>query len=133
MLRLVQWSLLASVLLYVGLGQVVRPATHDISPNVSYVFTTLAVAVIGIIFVVRRTLVLRVAPSLATAPDDALNLGHWKTGYIATYILCEGLALFGLAQRFLGASLQQSFPYYLGGFVLLAFFRPQQPEDSSRP
>lgn len=129
-LRLVQWSMLASILIYVGVGELVRPAARDINPTVSYVFTTLGVAVVGIIFVVRRTLVLRVAANLAATPDDALSLGHWKTGYIATYALCEGLALFGLAQRFLGGSLQQSVPYYLGGFVLLAFFRPQQPTET---
>jgi hypothetical protein len=90
----------------------------------------LGVAVVGVIFVVRRTLVLRAAESLATHPDDDLSLNHWRTGYLATYALCEALALFGLVQRFLGSSLQQSVPYYLGGFVLLFFFRPRQPASA---
>jgi hypothetical protein len=126
-LRLAQWSMLASIVLYVGLGEVVRPAVRDINPTLSYIFTTLGVAIVGIIFVVRRTLVLRLAASLATTPDDLISLDHWKIGYIATYALCEGLALLGLAQRFLGDSRQKSIPYYVGGFILLAFFRPQQP------
>ena len=126
-LRLAQWSMLASIVLYVGLGEVVRPAVRGINPTLSYIFTTLGVAIVGIIFVVRKTLVLRLAASLATTPDDLISLDHWKIGYIATYALCEGLALLGLAQRFLGDSRQKSIPYYLGGFILLAFFRPQQP------
>jgi hypothetical protein len=126
-LRLAQWSMLASILLYVGLGEVVRPAARGINPTLSYIFTTLGVAIVGIIFVVRRTLVLRLAASLATTPDDLISLDHWKIGYIATYALCEGLALLGLAQRFLGDSRQRSIPYYVGAFILLAFFRPQQP------
>ena len=126
-LRLVQWSMLASIVLYVGLGEVVRPSARGINPTLSYLFTTLGVAIVGIIFVVRRTLVLRLAASLATTPDDLVSLDHWKTGYMATYALCEGLALLGLAQRFLGDSRQKSIPYYVGGFILLAFFRPQQP------
>lgn len=126
-LRLVQWSMLASIVLYVGLGEVVRPAVRGINPTLSYIFTTLGVAIVGIIFVVRRTLVLRLAASLATTPDDLISLDHWKIGYITTYGLCEGLALLGLAQRFLGDSLQKSIPYYVGGFILLAFFRPQPP------
>ena len=129
-LRLVQWSMLASIVLYVVVGEVVRPAAHGINPNISYMFTTLGVALVGIIFVVRRTLVFRVAGTLASAPEDALSLDHWKTGYITTYALCEALALLGLAQRFLGDSLQMSVPYYLGGFILLAFFRPQQPSET---
>jgi hypothetical protein len=129
-LRLVQWSLLASIVLYVGVGESVRPVARGIDPTTSYVFTTLGVALVGVIFVVRRTLVLRVAGTLAATPDDALSLDHWKTGFIATYVLCEALALLGLAQRFLGESLQMSVPYYLGGFVLLAFFRPRQPSET---
>jgi hypothetical protein len=126
-LRLAQWSMLASIVLYVGLGEVVPPAVRGINPTLSYIFTTLGVAIVGIIFVVRRTLVLRLAASLATTPDDLISLDHWKIGYIATYALCEGLALLGLAQRFLGDSRQKSIPYYVGGFILLAFFRPRQP------
>ncbi|HLK34552.1 MAG TPA: hypothetical protein VKT29_15765 [Terriglobales bacterium] len=128
-LRLVQWAMLASIVLYVAVGEIVRPAERGINPSLSYVFTTLGVAIVGIIFVVRRTLVLRIGSSLAAEPDEPVSLNHWKTGYIATYALCEALALLGLAQRFLGGGLQQSVPYYLGGFILLAFFRPQQPHS----
>ena len=98
-----------------------------IDPSISYVFTTLGVAIVGAIFVVRRTLVFRAAESLATQPEDGLSLDHWRTGYFATYALCEALALFGLVLRFMGCGFQQSVPYYLGGFVLLFFFRPRVP------
>jgi len=126
-LRAVQWSLLGSIVVYVALGVVVRPAMRGIDPTLSYLFTTLAVADIGVIFVVRRTLVFRAEATLATQPDDALSLNQWRTGHIVTYALCEALALFGLAQRFLGSSVQQEVPYFIGGFVLLLFFRPQPP------
>ena len=126
-LRAVQWSMLASILLYGVVGEVLGPVARAVDPALSYLFTTLAVAIVGVIFVVRRTLVLRAAESLATHPEDSLSLNHWRTGYIATYALCEALALFGLIQRFLGCTLQQSVLYYLGGFVLLFFFRPRMP------
>ena len=126
-LRAVRWSMLASIVLYVIVGEVAGPVNRAVDPALTYLFTTLSVAIVGVIFVVRRTLVLRAAESLATRPEDSLSLNHWRTGYIATYALCEALALFGLVLRFLGYSLQQSVPYYLGGFVLLLFFRPKQP------
>src|ERR1019366_5008313 len=126
-LRAVQWSMLASIVLYGIVGEVVGPAARGVDATLSYLFATLSVAIVGVIFVVRRTLVLRAAESLATRPEDSLSLNHWRTGYIATYALCEALALFGLIQRFLGCTLQQSALYYLGGFVLLFFFRPRQP------
>ncbi|HEV2399555.1 MAG TPA: hypothetical protein VGS27_21605 [Candidatus Sulfotelmatobacter sp.] len=127
-LRLVQWAMLGSIVLYGLVGQLARPSNRMLDPSVAYLFATLSVAVIGIIFVVRRTLVFRASTTLATQPDDPLSLGVWRTGYIVTYALCEALALFGLLLRFLGGNLQQAMPYYIGGFILLFFFRPQQPE-----
>jgi hypothetical protein len=129
-LRWVQWAMLGSILLYAALGELIRPAARMLDPALSYLFTTLGVAIVGVIFVVRRTLVFRAAETLSSKPDDILSLNHWKTGYFATYALCEALALFGLVERFLGCSFQQSAPYYLGGFVLMFFFRPRQPETS---
>ena len=127
LLRTVQFVMLASILLYIVVGELAGPALRAVNQAFSYVFSTLSVAVVGMIFVVRRTLVLRSAEGLASAPDDILMLGHWRTGYIVTYALCEALALFGIALRFLGYNLQQSLPFYLGGFVLIAFFRPRTP------
>ena len=126
-LRSVQWAMLASILLYAVVGEVVGPGTRAVNASLSYALTTAAVAIVGAIFVVRRTLVLRSAQNLASHPDDPLTLNHWKSGYIATYALCEVLALFGLVLRFTGANFQQSLPYYIGGFVLLFFFGPREP------
>ena len=127
-LRTVQWAMLLSILLYVAVGEVLGPRMRQVDPALSYVFSTLAVGVVGTIFVVRRTLVFRAASTLARQPDDSISLSQWKTGYIATYALCEALALFGLVLRFRGSELQQSLLFYIGGFVLLFFFRPRQPE-----
>ena len=126
-LRAVQWSMLGSILLYAIVGEVLGPRVRGVDSSLSYLFSTLAVGVVGTIFVVRRTLVLRAAASLAAHPDDGLSLSQWRTGYVATYALCEALALFGLVLRFRGSSLQQSALFYIGGFVLLVFFRPREP------
>ncbi|HET6176841.1 MAG TPA: hypothetical protein VFE61_07915 [Candidatus Sulfotelmatobacter sp.] len=129
-LRVVQWSMLASILLCAILGQVAGPEARTVDPALSYLFSTLAVAVVGIIFVVRRTLVMRAGESLATQPEDVLSLNHWRTGYLATYALCEALAVFGLVLRFMGSPFQQSVLFYIGGFVLLFFFGPRQPASA---
>jgi hypothetical protein len=126
-LRATQWAMLGSILLYAVVGEFLGSRGRGLDPSLSYVFTTAGVAIVGLIFVVRRTLVLRSAEALAIRPDDVLSLGHWRSGYIATYVLCEALALSGLILRFLGCSFQQSLPYYIGGFVLLSFFGPQKP------
>lgn len=126
-LRAVQWSLLFSILLYAFLGERFMPHARSVDPSLSYVFSTLAVGLVGAIFVIRRTLVFRAAASLAAHPDDRLSLNQWKTGYVVTYVLCEVLALLGLILRFRGCTLQQSALFYIGGFVLLFFFRAQPP------
>jgi cytochrome b561 len=128
-LRAVQWLMLASILLYVAVGEVLGPRVRGVDTTLSYVFSTLSVGIVGTIFVVRRTLVLRAADSLASHPDDDISLSHWRTGYLATYALCEALALFGLVLRFRGSTMQQSLLFYIGGFVLLFFFRPVQPHE----
>ena len=129
-LRAVQWAMLASVVLYAIFGQIVGPAPRGIDATLSYLFATLSVAIVGAIFVVRRTLVLRAGESLASRPDDSLSLSHWRTGYIATYVLCESLALFGLILRFRGSPVAASIPYYVGGFILLLFFWPRRPASA---
>jgi F0F1-type ATP synthase membrane subunit c/vacuolar-type H+-ATPase subunit K len=129
-LRAVQWAMLGSIVLYAIVGEVVGSGARAVDPSLSYVFSTAAVAVVGVIFVVRRTLVLRSAESLASQPDDQVSLRHWKSGYFATYALCEALALFGLVQRFMGFTFQQSVLFYIGGFVLLLFFGPREPVRS---
>jgi len=126
-LRLVQRAMLASILLYAIVGEVIGLGARGANPSLSYAFTTAAVAIVGAIFVVRRTLVFRSAENLASQPDDSVTLNHWKTGYLTTYALCEALALFGFVLRFTGANFQQSLPYYIGGFVLLSFFGPREP------
>ena len=130
-LRVMQWAMLASILLYIAVGEILGPRIRYVDPALSYLFSTLAVGIVGTIFVVRRTLVLRAASTLATQPEDNLSLNQWKTGYITTYALCEALALFGLVLRFRGSELQQSLLFYIGGFVLLFFFRPRQPEPEA--
>ena len=127
-LRTVQWVMLVSILLYIGVGEILGPRIRHVEPALSGVLSTLAVGIVGTIFVVRRTLVFRAASTLATQPENDICLNQWKTGYITTYALCEALALFGLVLRFRGAELQQSLLFYIGGFVLLFFFRPRLPE-----
>ncbi len=129
-LRAVQWAMLGSIVLYAVVGEVLGSRAGVANPSLNYVFTTAGVAIVGLIFVVRRTLVLRSAENLASHPDDSLTLNHWKSGYIATYALCEALALFGLVLRFTGCRFQQSLPFYVGGFVLLFLFGPREPVSS---
>jgi cytochrome b561 len=126
-LRALQWAMLGSILVYAVVGELVGFRARAADPSLSYVFTTAGVAIVGVVFVVRRTLVMRSAENLVSHPDDSLTLNHWKSGYIATYALCDVLALFGLVLRSMGFHFEQCLPFYIGGFVLLFFFGPREP------
>jgi hypothetical protein len=127
LLRMVRFVILGSILLCALAGEFGGPKAGIVNPSLSHFFTTVGVSIVGVIFVVRRSLVLRPAETLSLRPDDTITLNHWKTGYLVTYVLCEILAMSGIVLRFLGFSFQQSVPYYLGGFMLLLFFRPRVP------
>ena len=132
LLRAVHLAMLGGIVLYGVVGEVAAPHATAVDLGLSYFFRTLAIAIVGAVFVVRRTLVLRSAQSLAEHPDDTVSLNHWKTGCIVTYSLCEALALLGLVLRILGYNLVQSLPYYGGGFLLLLFFRAKAPGRSTQ-
>ncbi len=132
-LRIVQWMLLASVVFCAVAGEVIGSGARAVDPTLSYIFTTAGVALVGVIFVVRRTLVLRSAETLGAHPEDEIMLRHWKSGCLTTYALCELLALFGWGLRLLGCSFQQSLPFYIAGFLLLFFFKPQLPPAALHP
>ncbi len=74
-LQAMQWGMLASILVYAGIGEVPRWRAAVPDPSLSYIFTTAGVAIVGVIFVIRRTLVLRFEPSLAAHPDDPVDFG----------------------------------------------------------
>jgi hypothetical protein len=95
-----------------------------------YVLSTVTVTIVGVILVVRRTLVAQSAAFLRSRPDDMATLARWRAGYVMTYALSEAIALFGLVLRMIGFSLSQVAPFYIAGFILLFFFGPRRPLNS---
>jgi hypothetical protein len=77
-LRAVEWAMLGSIVLHGVVGEVVGSGARAADPSLGYVFTSAGVAIVGVIFVRRRTLVLRSPESLASHPDDSLTLSHWR-------------------------------------------------------
>jgi len=122
--RVVQIAMLVSVGIYVVVGEVVRlPSTAP--PSFLYAASVASIAVVGALMVVRRTLVLQSEVGLRHQPEDPAILARWRMGYVVTYALCEILALVGLTLRLVGFSLDQVWPYYAGGFVLMLLFWPK--------
>lgn len=127
LLRLVQIAMLVSIALYVFVGEEAAGRTAASDTTMFYAISFASISVVGVIFVVRRTLVLPAEFQLREKPDDGVLLARWRTGYICTYALCEALALFGLVLRMVGFPFAQVWPYYAGGFVLMLISAPRRP------
>jgi hypothetical protein len=127
LVRAVQIALLVSVLLYVAVGEKVGSVPKLNNPVVFYVLSLVTITIVGVILVVRRTLVLQSAVTLATRPNDLATLNRWRAGYIMTYALSEAIATFGFALRITGFTLSQVASFYIAGFILLLFFGPRRP------
>src|ERR1700757_2412654 len=125
-IRAIQIALLVSVVLYVIVGERVGTIPKLNDPVVFYVLSLATVTIVGVILVVRRTLVLQSAAALAVRPNDLATLNRWRTGYVMTYALSESIALFGLVLRLIGFTLSQVWSFYIAAFILLLFFRPRR-------
>ena|SRR5579864_4514360 len=128
MLRIVHIAMLISIGMYVIVGELIASRSPIVArPTFFYVLSVLSITTIGVILVVRRTLVLHSETTLRVKSNDLATLNRWRTGYLITYALSESLALFGLIVRLAGFSLSQAVTFYLPGFVLMFFFRPRPP------
>jgi hypothetical protein len=125
--RLLQIAMLLSVLLLVIVGEMVGSIPRLSNPTLFYALSLATITMVGVILVVRRTLVLQSAATLAERPNDAATIARWRAGYVMTYALSEAIAMFGLLLRIIGFSLQQVASFYVAGFILLLFFGPRRP------
>jgi len=132
LVRVLQIAMLGAILLFVGVGEAVGSVSHINNMTMFYVLSMVTVTIVGVILVVRRTLVTQSANALALRPADAPTLGRWRAGYIMTYALSEAIALFGVVLRLTGFTFSQVVPFYVAGFTLLLFFGPRRPVSAAR-
>jgi hypothetical protein len=126
LIRALQIAMLSAIVIYVLVGELVG-SSRSADPITYYVLSLATITIVGVILVVRRTLVRQSESMLAMRPGDALTLNRWRAGYIMTYALSEAIAMFGLVLRILGFSLSQVLSFYVAGFALLLFFGPRRP------
>jgi hypothetical protein len=125
--RLIQIAMLFSVGIFVVTGEMVGSIPKLSNPTLFYALSLATITIVGVILVVRRTLVLQSAATLATRPNDVATLNRWRAGYVMTYALSEAIAMFGLVLRLIGFTLSQVASFYIAGFILLLFFGPRRP------
>ena len=126
-IRAIQIAMLLSVAIFVLVGETVGSIPRLSDPTLFYALSLATITIVGVILVVRRTLVLQSAVTLAARPNDVATLNRWRAGHVMTYALSEAIAMFGLVLRLIGFSLSQVASFYIAGFILLLFFGPRRP------
>lgn len=126
LLQMVRIAMLLSVVAYVAIT-VVLPSHANSDPVIFHAFTVMSITLVAIIFIVRRSFLAPAEAALAVQPDDARALARWRSYNLLQWGLSEAVALYGLVLHFLGFTLVQVAPFFLGSFLLLVFFPPRQP------
>jgi hypothetical protein len=133
-LNMIRAALIFAIAVYMFIGE--RVAAASTGPFNAMLFQALAVlAVVNVvlILIVRRSMVTPAMASLKTSPSDISALNRWRGGYIATYALCEAVALYGFVLRVLGFSYRMVVPFFLASFILMIFFSPRIPAVERPP
>ncbi len=126
-LRIVHIFLIASMLVYMWLPSYLRVQPRQpLNPVVYAALVVMALALVGVIVLIRKFMLRRVVEQLPLRSGDRTLLWRWHLGHVIIFCLCEAIVLYGFALRFMGATLLQSGPFYLGGFVLILCFTPKR-------
>ncbi len=131
LLRMVWGALLVSILLYVLIGERAAHSRATLDPTMFRAIALVAILTVAILFMVRRVVVLRALRTLAGASNDSAALLRWRGGCIATFALCEAVALYGFVLRMQGFTLSQVAPFYISGMVLMVYFGPRRPASNA--
>lgn len=129
MLQMLRFALLTAVVLYAVIGEVIAPKqSAQPLPILFYVLTMVAIATVGVAFMMRR-LMMKPAEPNASGRVDPLVVNRWRTANIISYAIADAVALFGLVLRIMGFSFSQVMPFYLAGFILILFLAPRLPSN----
>jgi hypothetical protein len=126
-LRTVYLVLLAAMLLYVTIAE--RAEHQLINMNRTFLAGLGGIAAIGVVIAlyVQAKMIRPALETLQAKPDDAASLGRWRSGSLASYVVAEGIVLFGLCLRFLGGTRAMALPFYGVGIVMMTFLFPRRP------
>jgi hypothetical protein len=121
--RVLQCSMIVSVLLFIYVLYTVQPAPQSVSASFqwSIVFCAIASAIAGII--VQRVII--------NAPDQPNSLGQtstpqsrWLTGHILRFATAESVALFGFVLRMMGSTSNLVTVLFVTSLLLLLLWQP---------
>jgi len=127
-LRMLQCGLIAALLLFAGVAEMVCVPGNDDWNLKHWLITGMALwGVLGA-FRLRRKLLNRSRQALTKDSSDPKGLKQWEAGHILSLSMALGVAVWGLLIRFVlvGARWQASL-FYAAGIFLLLLWTPRLP------
>jgi hypothetical protein len=127
-LRMLQWGLMAALLIFAVVTEIVCVPGKDDWNVKHWLITGFALwAVLGA-FHLRRKLLNRSRQALAKDASDPKGLKQWEVGHVISLAMAGGVAMWGLVVRFvLVGALWQASLFYAAGVFLLLLWTPRLP------
>ena len=123
--RVLHAIILFSIPMYAVAGELFGQLAVEQGRIIRGVLIAFALMNAGIAQLFGRRIVTAAEATLARNASDDTALGRWRQGHLITFVLCESVALFGLALRILGGDLLQAAPFYVLAFVLMLLWAPR--------
>ena len=127
-------AMLASLAGYLVIGLVLgstrAPNLAESSARWLRTFYFLSACLIVAAYLVKKRMVRPLSPGMAAA-DIKQCLASFRSGHLVTYVLCDGIGLFGLLGMFLGGSRFQFMNLIVVAFALMILLRPKRIDTST--
>jgi hypothetical protein len=127
-------AMLASLAGYLVIGLVLGssrvPNLGDSSARWVRTFYFLSACLIVAAYLVKKRMVRPLSLGMAAA-DIKQCLASFRSGHLVTYVLCEGIGLFGLLGMFLAGSRSQFLNLIVVAFALMILLRPKRMDTST--
>jgi hypothetical protein len=132
--QVLYFAMLASLAGYLVIGLVLVSAKAPNIPASSArwvrTFYFLSACLIVAAYLVKKRVVRPLSPGMVAA-DIKQCLASFRSGHLVTYVLCEGIGLFGLLGMFLGGSRSQFMNLIVVAFALMILLRPKRIDTST--
>ena len=125
MTRVIQCSIIVSVLLFLVVLRVVHPPVQNVNAALQWAIVLCASASAVAGFLVQKAMLRPPSLSLSAA-QNSTPLNRWFSGHIFRFATAESVALFGFVLRMMGSS-SVFVPFLFGSSLLLLLL--WQPGD----
>ena len=131
--QVLYFAMLASLAGYLVIGLVLgstrAPTLTESSAQWVRTFYFLSACLIVAAYLVKKRMVRPLSAGMVAA-DIKQCLASFRSGHLVTYVLCEGIGLFGLLGMFLGGSRSQFMNLIVVAFALMILLRPKRIDSS---